>query len=132
MRKPRVFKSKWFQRFAKREEIEDSALLEAIDRAGKGLVDADLGGGVIKQRVARPGQGRSKGYRTIILFRRGERAFFVFGFPKSSQDNIQATELEKFREAATNVFSMSEEHLAALLKRGEFVEVNADEQEVPQ
>ena len=67
----RIFKSRWFQRFAKKEGITDAALREAADRADKGQIDADLGGEVIKQRIARPGQGRSKGYRTIILFRRG-------------------------------------------------------------
>ena len=63
----RIFKSRWFQRFAKKEGIADAALQEAADRADKGQIDADLGGEVIKQRIARRGQGRSSGYRTIIL-----------------------------------------------------------------
>jgi hypothetical protein len=84
----RIFKSRWFQRFARKEGITDSALVEAVARAEKGQIDADLGGGVIKQRIGRPGQGKSKGYRTIIFFRRDDiagttRAFFVYGFAKS-------------------------------------------------
>ena len=66
----------------RKEGMTDAVLREAVARAEKGRVDADLGGEVIKQRIARPGQGRSKGYRTIILFRRGVKAFFVYGFAK--------------------------------------------------
>lgn len=55
----RVFKSKLFSRFAKQEKISDASLVESVERAEKGLIDADLGGGVIKQRIARPGRGKS-------------------------------------------------------------------------
>ena len=75
----RVFKTKPFARFANREGIPDAVLCDAAQRVGRGQMDADLGGGVIKQRIARRGQGRSGGYRTIVLFRRGERSFFVYG-----------------------------------------------------
>ncbi len=92
----RIFKSRWFQRFARKEGIADAALCEAIVRAEKGQIDADLGGGVIKQRIARPGQGRSKGCRTIILFRRGAKAFFVYGFAKSRRANINDDEEQQF------------------------------------
>jgi len=67
----RIFKNAWFVRFARAQKISDEALREAILRAESGRVDADLGGGVVKQRIARPGQGKSKGYRTIILLREG-------------------------------------------------------------
>jgi hypothetical protein len=126
----RIFKSKWFQRFARKEGIEDAALREAVRRAEKGQVDADLGGDVIKQRIARPGQGKSKGYRTIILSRRGAKAFFIYGFPKSQRANINEDEEEQFKEAAKHVLSLTEEQLSELLKRGDFVEVKANEQEV--
>src|SRR5579863_4114209 len=92
----RIFKSRWFQRFARKEGIADAALCEAIARAERGQVDADLGGEIIKQRIARPGQGKSKGYRTIIFFRRGTRAFFVYGFAKSRQANINDDEKQQF------------------------------------
>lgn len=87
----RVFKSRWFERFARREGIADLAMREAIARAQKGLVDADLGGNVIKQRIARSGHGKSAGYRAIILFRRGERAFFVYGFAKAGRRTSTVT-----------------------------------------
>ena len=90
----RIFKSKWFQRFASKEGIADAALQEAADRPDKGPIDADLGGEAIKQRIARPGQGRSSGYRTIILFQRGTKAFFVYGFPNSHRANIDARRAE--------------------------------------
>ena len=104
----RIFKSRWFQRFAGKEGIADAVLKEAVDRADKGQIDADLGGEVIKQRIARRGQGRSSGYRTIILFRRGTKAFFVYGFPKSQRANIDADELKQFREAAKHVLALRE------------------------
>ncbi|MGI8744157.1 MAG: type II toxin-antitoxin system RelE/ParE family toxin [Bryobacteraceae bacterium] len=103
---------------------------DAADRAGKGQIDADLGGEVIKQRIARPGQGKSKGYRTIILFRRGAKAFFVYGFLKSQRANIDDDEEKQFKEAAKHVLALTEKQLAELLKRGDFVEVKANEQEV--
>src|SRR6266436_7057973 len=87
----RIFKSRWFERFARKEGIADAALRDAVSRAEKGQIDADLGGGVIKQRIARPGQGRSKGYRTIILFRHRARAFFVYGFAKNQRANTSMT-----------------------------------------
>ena len=127
----RVFKSRWFQRFAGKEGIADTALREAAARADKGQIDADLGGEVIKQRIARQGQGRSSGYRTIILFRRGTKAFFVYGFPKSQRANIDADELKQFREAAKHILALTERQLAELLKRGDFIEVREDEQEIP-
>lgn len=123
----RIFKSKWFERFARKEGIADAALQEAADRAEKGQIDADLGGEVIKQRIARRGQGRSSGYWTIILFRRGTKAFFIYGFPKSQRANIDADELKRFREAAKHVLALKERHLAELLKRGDFIEVKEDE-----
>jgi hypothetical protein len=130
----RIFKSRWFQRFARKEGIADAVLLVAVTRAEKGQIDADLGGGVIKQRIAKPGQGRSKGYRTIILFRRGTfsggRAFFVYGFAKSQRANIDDGEKVQFKEAAKHILALTEQQIAELLKRGDFLEVKNDEQKV--
>ena len=122
----RIFKSRWFQRFVRKERILDAALREAVARAERGQIDADLGGGVIKQRIARPGQGRSKGYRTIVLFRRGVRAFFVYGFAKSQRANISNDEEEQFKEASKHVLALTEKQLAELLRRGDFVEVESE------
>ena len=68
----KVFKNAWFGRFARKERISADALWDAVERAENGQIDADLGGGVIKQRIARPGEGKSKGYRSIVIFRKGE------------------------------------------------------------
>ena len=127
----RIFKSRWFQRFARRGGIADAILRDAVARAEKGQIDADLGGGVIKQRIARPGQGKSKGYRTIILFRRGTlsgetRAFFVFGFSKSQRANINDDEERQFKEAAKHALALTERQLTELLKRGDFIEVKSE------
>jgi hypothetical protein len=130
----RIFTSRWFQRFARKEGITDAALREAVARAEKGQMDADLGGEVIKQRMARPGQARSKGYRTIILFRRGAlletgKAFFVYGFSKSQRANIDADEEKQFKEAAKYILALTDRQLSELVKKGDFVEVKAPEEE---
>jgi len=96
----RIFKTKSFTRFARRAQIDDRSLCEAAARAERGLIDADLGSGLIKQRIARPGQGRSGGYRTLLAFRSKDRTIFVFGFAKSDQDNIDDQELLTIRSIA--------------------------------
>ena len=90
----RIFKNTWFTRFAKEESISAPTLLDAIRRAEEGLIDADLGSGVIKQRIARPRAGKSKGYRTVVIYRKNEKAFFIFGFPKNSLGNLRNDEEE--------------------------------------
>ena len=93
----RIFKTKTFARFARAASLGDAALRKAVENAERGLVDADLGGSVIKQRIARAGGGKSGGFRTIVLFRSGERAFFVHGFAKNETDNIGVDELRAFK-----------------------------------
>ncbi|GHU08740.1 hypothetical protein FACS1894158_18150 [Betaproteobacteria bacterium] len=97
-----------------------------------GLIDADLGGGVIKQRVARSGQGKSGGFRTIILYRAAERAVFVYGFAKSNRGNIDDDEQAEFRKAATYVLGLSEKHLADLISKGQFSEIYHYGKEIPE
>jgi hypothetical protein len=128
----KVFKNAWFARFARKQGIADQALLEAIKRVERGQVDADLGGGVIKQRLARPGQGKSGGFRTIILYCMAERAFFVYGFAKSDRDNIDADEAAMFKKAAGYVLGLSEAHLAELIGKGQFTEVRDHGEEIPE
>ena len=119
----RIFKNTWFTRFAKREKISDEALCKAIAEAERGVVAADLGGHVIKQRVARPGQGKSGGYRTIVIFQQGDKSFFVYGFAKSDRANIDKAELEAFRQAAVHLLALDEEQLDKLLENGALTEV---------
>jgi hypothetical protein len=119
----RVFKTKPFARFAGAEGIADEELCEAVARANKGLVDADLGGGVIKQRLAREGQGKSGGFRSIVLFRQGRRAFFVYGFAKSERDNIKRDELAAFRKLAKTMLALDDAALAAAIRNGTMTEI---------
>ncbi|UXC92658.1 type II toxin-antitoxin system RelE/ParE family toxin [Sphingobium sp. RSMS] len=119
-----MFKNGWFERFARKERISDSALRDAVQRAESGLVDADLGGGVIKQRVARTGKGRSGGYRTLILFQQGDRAIFAFGFAKSAQANISRAELTLLRNAATEALEWNDDELDRLVASGTLVEID--------
>ncbi len=93
----RVYETRIFSRFARKESIKEKQLLDAVQRASDGLIDADLGGGLIKQRVARPGQGRSGGYRTILVFRMGSLAIFLTGFAKNERENISANDLEDLK-----------------------------------
>lgn len=120
---PRIFKNGWFERFARKERLAEEALVDAILRAERGLVDADLGGGVIKQRVARAGQGKSGGYRTLILFRQGDRAIFAFGFAKSRQDNISQADLAVLRQAAAEALDWSDEDMDRLVTAGALTEI---------
>ena len=94
-----------------------------MQRAESGLVDADLGGGVIKQRVARPGKGKSSGYRALILFRQRDRAIFAFGFAKSAQANISKADLALLRDAATEALEWNDEELDRLVASGTLVEL---------
>lgn len=119
----KIFKNAWFWRFARRERIADKTLLDAIDRAEQGTIDADLGGNVIKQRIARPGQGKSGGYRTVIVFRKGDRAFFVYGFAKSERDNIDRAETEAFKKAARELLALSDEQIGKLIENGALTEI---------
>jgi len=122
----KVFKNAWFGRFARKEKISADALWGAVERAESGQVDADLGGGVIKQRIARPGESKSKGYRSIVLFRKGELSFFVYGFSKSELGNIRADEEAQFKKMAKHVLSLTDEQLSKLVANGQFEEVEKD------
>ena len=109
-----MFNTKPFARFAHREGIADEALCDAVERAGRGLVDADLSGGVIKQRIARPSQGRSGGVRVMVLYRRGERSFFVHGFAKSDRGNLRRRELGALRSLADKMLGLDGPDLEAM------------------
>jgi hypothetical protein len=99
-----------------------------VARADSGLVDADLGGGVIKQRVARPGQGRSGGYRTLILFRQGDRAIFAFGFAKNAQASISKADLALLKDAAAEALGWSGAQLDTLVASGALVEIGDEDE----
>lgn len=123
----RIFKSKWFTKFARKERITDAKLCEAIRNAERGIIDADYGGGVIKQRITRPHEGKSKGYRSIILFRQGALSFFVYGFAKSEQSNIDESDERDFKDLAKIVLAVSDSELKALVDSGQYTEVKCDD-----
>lgn len=120
----RTFATRTFRRFQRKEGISGTALLEAVERAGRGLVDANLGGGLIKQRVARKGQGRSGGYRTILAFRAGERSIFLYGFAKNERDNIDQDELRRWRIAGRVVLEGDEHWLETAIATGDLTEID--------
>lgn len=122
----RIFKTKWFVRYVRQEHISDHGLRDAIERAERGLVDADLGGGVIKQRVARTGQGRSSGYRMLIAYRSGNRAVFMYGIAKNDRGNIDEDELATLREIGAAWLAALPERLDHAIKEGILEEMNDD------
>jgi hypothetical protein len=123
-----IFKTKWIARFARREGITDRSLRDAIKRAESGLVDADLGGGLIKQRVARKGQGRSGGYRMIVGYRVKDRAVFLLGFAKNERENIENDELLSLREIAQNWLTADASRIRMELELGNLQEIDHDEE----
>ncbi len=125
----RVFKTKEFARFTRREQISDAALCEAVSRAERGLVDADLGGGLIKQRIARKGQGRSGGFRTLLVYQAGDRSVFVYGFAKSARSNIGTKELSLWRTVAAAFLAMDGSALEAAVAASEVTEVICDDED---
>lgn len=119
----KIYKNKAFTKFARKEHISDEKLCEVIKNAEAGKIDADYGGGVIKQRIARPNEGKSGGYRSIILFRQKTRSFFVYGFAKKDRENINEDEVKEFKELARVILLLNAEGVSKLLANGTFVEV---------
>jgi hypothetical protein len=111
----RIFKTKGLAKFARRERIADASMREAIERAERGIIDADLGGGLIKQRVARPGQGRSGGYRMMVAYRTKDRAIFLLGFAKNERENISPKELAALRELVKVWLRASDDQIATAM-----------------
>jgi len=116
-----------FARFQRKERISDATLRKTIGSVEAGLVDADLGGGLVKQRLARAGQGKSGGYRTVIAFQRGDRAVFLYGFAKNERSNIDDEELDEFRRLARGFLELTAQQIGALIAENELTEVNDDE-----
>ena len=119
----RIFTTKWFTRFARKERLESARLIAAVARAERDIIDADLGGNLIKQRVARKGQGRSGGYRTLIAYQTRMRSVFLYGFAKSEKDNIDDEELSDLRKLASHILALNDLQLEAALAANELSEV---------
>jgi hypothetical protein len=123
----RIFKTKSFRRFQRKERISDRSLSDAIGRAERGLVGADLGHGLIKQRVARPGEGRSGGFRTVIAYRVGARAFFLFGFAKSDQANLSKADERDLKDFGALLLALDARGIETMIAGDELTEVAFDE-----
>ena len=123
-----IYKLKSFARFARAEDIDDGSLAEAVERAARGLIDADLGGGLIKQRVARQGRGRSGGYRVMVAYRAKGRAVFLFGFAKNERENIGPDELVFLRELAGNWLDAGTAKIQEETEAGNLQEIEDDEE----
>lgn len=125
----RVYQTKEFARFARKNGLSARALLHAAADVAAGQFDADLGGGVFKQRVARPGAGKSGGFRTILLFRAGRHSFFVYGFAKSERANISAKELKALKRLADEMLGYTAAQVSVAHKAGELIELVDDDED---
>jgi hypothetical protein len=123
----RVFKTNWLARFARREGIADRRLSEAIERAERGLIDADLGGGLIKQRVAREREGRSGGYRMMVAYRAQGLAVFLYAFAKNERDNIEPDQLMTLKQIAAVWLDANAAQIARGLAEDELQEISDDQ-----
>lgn len=119
----RLFKTKWFARFARKEGIEDRRLVDAVREMEGGLIDADYGGGLIKKRVARDGGGKSGGYRSIIAYRSETRCVFMFCFAKKDKENLTREEEREYKDAASLYLGLSDAHIETALQHGKMEEV---------
>lgn len=119
----RIYKSKWFAKWADKEGLTDASLKTALKEMADGLIDADLGGHVYKKRAPIEGQDKSGGLRTILAFKMGNKAFFMYGFPKNARSNIDEKELKVFKRLAKELLSYSDAQLKKALKTGCMVEV---------
>lgn len=123
-----IYKSKLFSKWADKEGLTDIDLSTAVSEMEDGLIDADLGGHVVKKRVAPEGQGKRGGVRTLLAFRVNDKAFFMFGFAKNQQENINKKELKALKLMAGNLLGYNQKQLAGALKAGELIEVKSNEQ----
>lgn len=119
----RIFKTLWFHRFCRRENITDQSLLHVTAELEQGLINANLGGGVYKQRLNRQHEGKSGGFRLLICYRENDKAFFTYGFSKSERENIAQTELEDLKKLAHILLSMPDREIENKLEAGAFLEI---------
>src|SRR3972149_2667086 len=121
-----IYATRWFYRWARKQNLSTHALCEAVREMEAGLYEADLGGGLLKMRIARRGQGKSGGFRTLVATNKGNKWFFVFGFPKNVRSNIDKDEEEALKKLASHLLSLSASALITAQRVGELMEVNCD------
>lgn len=120
------YKNKEFSKWAKKEGLSDTLLLAALDEMEHGLVEADLGGNVFKKRVSL-GQGKSNGARTLLAYKKDDRAFFIFGFAKNARANIKDNELRSLKLYANILLSYNEKELTKATKEKALIQVEAND-----
>jgi hypothetical protein len=114
--KTRIFKTRWFNKWAIRERIADATLVEAINEIARGLVDANLGGNVYKKRIGISGRGKSGGARTIVACKVGDKAFFIYGYTKNERENLEPDELKGFKQMAVDLLAYTESQITEAVK----------------
>lgn len=119
----RIFKGADFNDWANDEQISDESLLKAVREIMGGLVDANLGGGLLKKRVALEGRGKRGGARTILAFRSGDRAFFIYGFAKNKKSTLTPKETKALKQLARTYFSLSDGDLNNAVKQKKLIEI---------
>ena len=122
-REVRIFITKSFSRWAKKNKLVIQQLRSAANEIAKGTFDANLGGGVIKKRVATKGRGKSASVRTIVAFKRGNHCFFIYGFEKSERKNITDKEEKVFKIVAKELFEFSNHDIKKRLEQRSLYEV---------
>ena len=125
----RIFKTRHFSRWMRKTELTNKALFHAVAEMVQGLVDADLGGGVVKKRVGLAGRGKRGGARTLVATNKGDRWFFVFGFEKNERTNISDDELDALQDIATQLLARTGRQLDEALKDGTLEEICDDDQD---
>ena len=118
----RIFKNKAFTKWAAKEGIGDDTLRIAVDEMEQGLIGAH----VVKKRVAVGGRGKSGGVRTLVVYKLGQKAFFVYGFAKNARANISTDELKVLKHLAKELLSYSNKSLIEAMKHGVLNEVDND------
>lgn len=124
----RVFKTRYFDRWQKKTPLGDSALCQAIDEMVSGLIDANLSGNIVKKRIALPGKGKRGGLRTLLATKNGGCWYFLFGFSKNQQDNINQVELEALRTLADSLLKLTPLQISAAVTNGTLMEICHDHQ----
>ncbi len=122
----RIFKTRDFQRWLRKTELTDAALRKAVEEMAAGLIDAELGGGVIKKRVGLVGRGKRGGARTLVATNKGNRWFFLFGFRKNERDNIDEDELEALKTYADDLLKRTSRQLDDAVANGALLEIPDD------